>query len=85
MSYFFFSLSPVRLPLGLLVLGLALTSSCRTCPMDSCHTRKVHLHNGVQYRGQPLFKKQNPAIGEKIKVHKQEEGRRHNDRRRTLK
>ena len=85
MSHFVFSLVPRRLPLGLLLLGLVLTSSCRTCPMDSCHTRKVHLHNGVQYRGQPLFKKQNPAIGEKIKVHKQDTPRHKNDRRKTLK
>ena len=45
----------------------------------------MHLHNGVQYRGQPLFKKQNPAIGEKIKVHKQDTPRHKNDRRKTLK
>jgi hypothetical protein len=67
------------------VLGLLLVSSCRTCPIESCHTRKVHLHGGNKFRGQPLWKKQNPAIGEKIKVHKQETGKHNNDRSKTLK
>ncbi|UYZ64085.1 hypothetical protein [Hymenobacter weizhouensis] len=74
-----------RWALALPILALGLTTSCRTCPMVSCHTRKVHLHNGVQYRGQPFYKKQNPAIGEKIKVHRQEERRHKNDRKKTLK
>jgi hypothetical protein len=52
--------------------------------MASCHTRKVHLHNGTKYHGQPWFKKQNPAIGEKIKVHSQKQGKHNNDRRKTL-
>ena len=67
------------------VVVLLLAASCRTCPMEACHTRKVHLHNGTKYRGQPWFKKQNPAIGEKIKVHKQEKGKHSNDRSKTLK
>ncbi|RPD45803.1 hypothetical protein DNI29_16770 [Hymenobacter sediminis] len=75
------SLSRCLLPLLVLVLAV----SCRTCPIVSCHTRKVHLHNGTKYRGQPLFKKQNPAIGEKIKVHKQETGKHKNDRSKSLK
>lgn len=66
------------------VVGLLLVTSCRTCPMVACHTRKVHLHNGTKYRGQPWFKKQNPAIGEKIKVHSQDQGKHNNDRRKTL-
>ncbi|MCB2377011.1 hypothetical protein LGH70_05425 [Hymenobacter sp. BT635] len=57
-------------PLALL-LGAA---SCRTCPMASCHTRKVHFHNGARYRGQPLWKKQNPAVGEKIKTYNPKSG-----------
>ncbi|MDU0370091.1 hypothetical protein ACFPAF_06790 [Hymenobacter endophyticus] len=78
---FLLSFSRFFLPL----LVLALLASCRTCPMPSCHTRKVHLHGGTKYRGQPWFKKQNPAIGEKIKVHKQETGKHNNDRSKTLK
>ena len=61
-----FRLLVSRLLLPLLIVFLA--ASCRTCPMASCHTRKVHFHNGVKYRGQPLWKKQSPAVGEKIKV-----------------
>ncbi|SHJ22956.1 hypothetical protein SAMN02745146_2549 [Hymenobacter daecheongensis DSM 21074] len=61
-----------RLLLPLLVL--LLVASCRTCPIVSCHTRKVHLHSGVKYRGQPLWKKQYPAVGEKIKVHTPKSG-----------
>jgi len=68
------------LPLFLLVL-----TSCRTCPIDSCHVRKVHFHNGIKYRGQPLWKKQNPAIGEKIKTHKDKVFAPNNDRSKTLK
>ncbi|GGG50420.1 hypothetical protein [Hymenobacter glacieicola] len=67
------------------VVLLLTVVSCRTCPIVACHTRKVHLHGGTKYRGQPLFKKQNPAIGEKIKVHKQETGKHKNDRSKSLK
>jgi hypothetical protein len=67
--------------LGLpLVVGLLALASCRTCPIASCHVRKVHLHGSQKYRGQPLWKKQNPAIGEKIKVHSQPDGKMHNNR-----
>ena len=52
------------LPLFLLVAAVG----CRSCPIGTCHVRKVHLHSGTKYRGQPLWKKQNPAIGEKIKT-----------------
>ncbi|SDY86101.1 hypothetical protein [Hymenobacter psychrophilus] len=76
-------LSRLRLP-ALLVGALLAVSSCRTCPMQSCHTRKVHMHNGTKFRGQPLWKKQNPAIGEKIKVYKPDDVKRNNDRRRTI-
>ncbi len=51
------------------MLLLVAVSSCRTCPIVSCHTRKQHFHDGTKFRGQPFFKKQIPAIGEKIKVH----------------
>jgi len=68
----------------LLVGMLALLSSCRTCPIVSCHTRKVHLHNGVKYRGQPLWKKQNPAVGEKIKTHNPKSGTHTNDKSKPL-
>ena len=68
----------------LLGLGLTLLSSCRTCPIVSCHTRKKHLHSGVVYRGQPLWKKQNPAVGEKIKTYGQGKTKRANDKSKSL-
>ncbi|QKG52511.1 hypothetical protein [Hymenobacter sp. BRD67] len=58
-----------RKNLWLLIALLGLTlGGCRTCPIDSCHIRKVHYHNGVKYRARPIWKMQYPAIGERIKV-----------------
>jgi hypothetical protein len=70
----------------LLPLAVLLTlASCRSCPIASCHTRKVHLHDGTKYRGQPLWKKQNPAIGEKIKVHSPKTNRHNSNKSKPLK
>ncbi|WP_156109383.1 hypothetical protein [Hymenobacter sp. APR13] len=66
-------------------LVLLLAASCRTCPINSCHTRKVHFHDGVKYRGQPIFKKQNPAIGEKIKTYNPKAGKHKADKSKSLK
>ena len=52
------------------LLGLAL-AGCRTCPLDSCHIRKAHYHEGVKYRARPIWKMQYPAIGEKQKVNRE--------------
>ena len=71
--------------LALLLLPLLAVAGCRTCPIESCHVRKVHLHSGVKYRGQPLWKKQNPAIGEKIKLTKDRQGPHANDKSKSLK
>ncbi|WP_152560054.1 hypothetical protein [Hymenobacter sp. IS2118] len=60
-------------------------ASCRTCPINTCHVRKVHLHSGVKYRGQPLIKKQNPSIGEKIKTHNPKSGTHPSDKSKPLK
>ena len=65
-----------------LLLSLA---SCRNCPIASCHTRKAHLHGGVKYRGQPLWKKQSPAVGEKIKTWNPKSGTHTNDKSKPLK
>ncbi|UOQ51656.1 hypothetical protein [Hymenobacter cellulosivorans] len=67
-----FRLLALRFFVPLLLLISA--AGCRTCPMASCHTRKVHFHNGNKYRGQPLWKKQNPAVGEKIKTYNPKSG-----------
>ncbi|MDB5234084.1 MAG: hypothetical protein JWR44_1077 [Hymenobacter sp.] len=71
-----------RLFCCLLLLAVA---SCRTCPIESCHTRKVHLHSGVKYRGQPLWKMQNPAIGQKIKTFNPKAGTNSLDKSKPLK
>lgn len=52
---------------GLLLLAAATLAGCRTCPIDACHARKVHFHNGVKYRARPIWKMQYPAVGEKYK------------------
>lgn len=65
-------------------LLLLVVSSCRTCPIEPCHVRKVHLHSGVKYRGQPLWKKQNPAIGEKIKISNSKPAPHDNDRSKPI-
>jgi len=69
--------------LGLL---LALLAGCRTCPIDVCHARKAHFHNGVKYRARPVWKMQYPAIGEKIKVQRDGDNkRRKSDHSKSLK
>jgi hypothetical protein len=72
----------LRLSICLLLVAAA---SCRTCPIESCHTRKVHMHSGVKYRGQPLWKMQNPAIGQKIKTYNPKRGMNPQDKSKTLK
>ena len=73
------------LPHLLVCLLLLLLTSCRSCPIDTCHVRKVHMHSGQKYRGQPLFKMQNPAVGQKIKTYNPKSGTHANDRSKTLK
>jgi hypothetical protein len=71
---------------SLMMLASLTLAGCRTCPMDSCHVRKAHLHNGVKYRARPIWKMQYPAIGERIKVQKEGDGKRKDgDRSRHLK
>jgi len=68
------------------VLMLLLLASCRTCPLDSCHIRKAHYHDGVKYRARPIWKMQYPAIGERIKVkHQGDNKRKESDHSRPLK
>ena len=71
-----------RLFACLLLLSL---TSCRTCPIDTCHVRKVHMHSGQKYRGQPLFKMQNQAIGQKIEIYNGKSVANPQDRSRPLK
>jgi hypothetical protein len=71
--------------LRFLLLFLLVLAGCRSCPIDTCRVRKVHFHNGIKYRGQPLWKKQNPAIGEKINVYRDKSYSPKTDRSKTLK
>ncbi|MGF1637988.1 MAG: hypothetical protein ACFCUU_13005 [Cyclobacteriaceae bacterium] len=42
------------------------------CPVKSCRVQLKHVHDGREFRGQPIWKKQNPKIGELYpKLHKQ--------------
>ena len=66
-----------------LFLGIALAfsflTSCKTCPIYSCHVRMKHAHGEEEFRGQPIWKKQNPKIGEKLpKTSKEEPPKRKN-------
>jgi hypothetical protein len=75
-----------RGPFYLVVLVGLLLASCRTCPIDSCHARKAHLHNGVKYRARPIWKMQFPAVGERIKLNSEGKNRRRdNDHSKSLK
>jgi hypothetical protein len=43
------------------------------CPIKACKTQMKHIHSGREFRGQPIYKKQNPKIGElhpKLKKYK---------------
>lgn len=52
------------------------------CPIPSCHVRKKHTHDGVEFRGQPWYKMQNPHIGEKLPYRKNTEKPPKNDKAR---
>lgn len=36
----------------------------RRCPVKSCRIQLKHVHSGREFRGQPIYKVQNPKIGE---------------------
>jgi hypothetical protein len=71
----------------LVALLAALTlAGCRTCPIDACHVRKAHYHNGVKYRARPIWKMQYPAVGEKYRnQHDGDNKRKKSDHSKTLK
>ncbi|WP_146153513.1 hypothetical protein [Adhaeribacter arboris] len=53
--------------LGLFLVVCFLFFGCRpACHIASCDVRKVHHHGGKIYRGQPIWKRQNPHIGQGI-------------------
>lgn len=68
------------LPLGAILLLLS-TASCKPmCPISSCQVRMVHAHGEHEFRGQPIHKKQNPKIGEKLPKQTGEVRKRNNDK-----
>jgi hypothetical protein len=69
-----------------LIVFIALLVSCKpACPIQSCHVRKVHLHGKKQFRGQPLWKKQNPRIGEKMGRKKAQDNQESRQKERKIK
>ncbi|WP_345157263.1 hypothetical protein [Pontibacter saemangeumensis] len=61
------------LTLLLLTLLSASLISCKpACPIGACQVRMVHPHGEQEYRGRPIWKKQNPKMGEKLDKTSQE-------------
>ncbi len=60
-----------------ILLVSLLVVSCRpACPIEPCQIRMVHPHGNGEYRGVPIWKKQNMKYGEKMpkkKVEKKNE------------
>ncbi|MBB6610223.1 hypothetical protein H7F15_04155 [Pontibacter sp. Tf4] len=55
--------------------------SCRpACPIMQCNVRMVHPHGEGEYRGVPIWKKQNMKYGEKIKPKKDKDKKNEKDR-----
>ena len=72
--------------IAFLICFLTLFSACKpACPINSCHIRKVHLHGKKQFRGQPLWKKQNPRIGEKMGRKKAQDNQESRQKERKIK
>lgn len=63
-------------------LLLLSVSSCKPlCPISACQVRMVHTHGGSEeFRGMPLYKKQNPKIGESLPKQTGEVRKRNNDK-----
>ncbi|MDX5436709.1 MAG: hypothetical protein LPK03_05910 [Pontibacter sp.] len=51
---------------GFALLSLSVISCKPACPIVACHVRMEHIHGDQEYRGQPIWKKQNPKMGEKL-------------------
>lgn len=49
-------------------LVLLMATGChiflKRCPIKSCQIRTIHIHKGVEFRGSPWYKNQNPKTGE---------------------
>jgi len=58
--------------LSFTLLAAAATSCKPMCPIASCQVRMVHRHGEKEFRGQPIWKKQSPRMGEKLPKASQE-------------
>jgi hypothetical protein len=66
--------------LGTVLLSLGAVSCMPRCPIDSCQVRMRHRHGETEYRGQPIYKKQNPKYGEKLPKQRSEKEVKRNSR-----
>ncbi|WP_242928139.1 hypothetical protein [Pontibacter vulgaris] len=58
--------------------------SCKPrCPIYSCQVRMLHRHGEQEFRGVPIYKKQNMKMGEKLPKQKGEKVVRKNDKSRN--
>jgi hypothetical protein len=48
----------------LIIFGSACHLLVRRCKIKSCQIRTIHIHRGVEFRGSPWYKNQNPKTGE---------------------
>lgn len=69
----------------LLLLFVTLISlsffSCRpACPIMQCNVRMVHPHGEGEYRGVPIWRKQNLKYGEQVKSKKEKHKKNEKDK-----
>ncbi|WP_242918863.1 hypothetical protein [Pontibacter liquoris] len=68
--------------LSFVLLGGMAVSCKPRCPIASCQVRMLHRHGEQEFRGQPIWKKQNPKMGEKLpKTSKESSGPKHDKSR----
>lgn len=76
--------TPRVLIVTLIALLSATVISCKpACPIGSCQVRMVHPHGEQEFRGQPIWKKQHPKMGEKLPKTSQEKVPNRNDKSRN--
>ncbi len=69
--------------LSLFLLSLGMYSCKPRCPIYSCQVRMLHRHGEQEFRGVPVYKKQNMKMGEKMPRQTGEKADRHNDKSRN--
>ena len=61
-------------------ISLSVISCKPACPIGPCQVRMVHPHGEGEYRGVPIWKKQNLKYGEKAPVNKEQRKIKTNDK-----